>query len=95
MNGVVQSVRELVDAIGQSLTSAPLWLQAPLVMIVVIPLCGVLALAWLRIVDVLGAMGLRVFHALSAKVGTSIKNPGRENPAAGHEPEDSPIEKSS
>lgn len=70
MNEAASWLTSLVDATGQALTSAPLWLQAPLVMIVVIPLCGVLALVWLRIVDVSGAMGLRLFHSVHARVSS-------------------------
>lgn len=44
------------------ITSAPLWLQAPLVVSVAVVLCGVLALIFLRIVDIVGAKTNRWFE---------------------------------
>lgn len=44
------------------ITSAPLWLQAPLVVTVAVVLCGVLALIFLRGIDILGAKTHRWFE---------------------------------
>lgn len=49
-------VTSLGDSLSQFLSTAPLWIQAPLVMAVVIPLCAVLAVIWLRIIDFFGAL---------------------------------------
>ncbi|WBT08152.1 hypothetical protein PAB09_09645 [Corynebacterium sp. SCR221107] len=65
----------IVDAVGQFLTSAPLWLQAPIVMVVMIPLCGVLAVVWLRVVDVAGAVLVRAFRPHGARVGGNAHEP--------------------
>lgn len=50
---------KLVDAVSQALTTSPLWVQAPVVMVVAIPMCAALALVWLRVVDRIGAVVLR------------------------------------
>ncbi|AUY58355.1 Putative membrane protein [Corynebacterium pseudotuberculosis] len=63
-----------IDSASQFLTSAPLWLQAPLVLIVVVPVCGVLALVWLRLIDVLGARILRILMSVRAKVEARMRS---------------------
>ncbi|MEJ5998479.1 hypothetical protein [Corynebacterium sp. H130] len=44
------------------ITSAPLWLQAPLVVAVSVLLCGVLAFLLLRVIDVVGGHTHRWFE---------------------------------
>ncbi|MEJ5928946.1 hypothetical protein WG915_10030 [Corynebacterium sp. H128] len=44
------------------LSSAPLWLQAPIVVAVAAVLCGVLAFVFLRVIDILGAKATRWFE---------------------------------
>lgn len=46
----------LLDSISQFLSTAPLWIQAPPVMAVVIPLCAAVAVVWLIFIDFCGAL---------------------------------------
>lgn len=41
----------MINWITQSLTTAPLWIQTPIVFVVVVPLCGLLALLLVRGTD--------------------------------------------
>ncbi|AZA11895.1 hypothetical protein [Corynebacterium gerontici] len=63
---------DLGDAVAQFLTTSPLWLQAPLVIIVAVPMCALLAMLWLRAVDRCGALlargGARARQRAQAKV---------------------------
>lgn len=59
MDGLVSWITSLLDSISQFLSTAPLWIQAPLVMIVVIPLCAVVTIAWLRFIDFCGSLATR------------------------------------
>lgn len=70
----MEQVTGFLDSVSQFLTSAPLWLQAPLVLIVVVPVCGVLALAWLRLIDVLGARILRILTVVRARVEARMRS---------------------
>lgn len=56
-----------MDRISQFLITSPLWLQAIIMFIVVVPLCAALAMVWLRLVDFLGATLLRIKHAILEK----------------------------
>lgn len=58
----------LSDAVGQFLSLSPFWLQVLLLVVVVVPVCSGLAMVLLRLVDVLGALWLRISHALRAKL---------------------------
>lgn len=58
----------IFDTPSQILTTAPLWIQTPVVLIVAVPLCAALALGWLRLIDVLGARLLRAKRWAEAKV---------------------------
>lgn len=49
----------LMDAASQMLTTAPFWLQLSLVLCLIVPFFSVVALVWLRLVDVAGALVLR------------------------------------
>ncbi|GAA1471917.1 hypothetical protein P4N68_10075 [Corynebacterium felinum] len=55
-----------MDQFTQFLTTIPFWLQAPIVFVVVVPLCAVLAVVWLRAIDFLGAFVLRQSAKLEA-----------------------------
>ncbi|AKP09167.1 Hypothetical protein Cp262_1515 [Corynebacterium pseudotuberculosis] len=70
----MEQVTGFIDSASQFLTSAPLWLQAPLVLIVVVPVCGGLALVWLRLIDVLGARILRILMSVRAKVEARMRS---------------------
>ncbi|OAG70347.1 hypothetical protein [Corynebacterium ulcerans] len=70
----MEHVTGFLDSVSQFLTSAPLLLQAPLVLIVVVPVCGVLALAWLRLIDVLGARILRILTVVRARVEARMRS---------------------
>ena len=48
-----------IDGLLQWLTTAPFALQVLLVTPVVFVLCGALALVWLRMVDITGAVAMR------------------------------------
>ncbi|AZA08790.1 hypothetical protein [Corynebacterium pseudopelargi] len=63
---------DLGDRTAQFLTTSPLWLQVTLVIAVAVPLCAVLALLWLRVVDRVGSLlargGARARARAQAKV---------------------------
>lgn len=42
---------DLLNAVSQFLTTAPLWAQVPLVLVVAVPLAAVFAVGLLRVVD--------------------------------------------
>lgn len=65
----------VADPISQAIASAPLWLQAPVVITLAMLGCGVLALAWLRIVDLTGVMAIRIGHRLRSKVDADYQPP--------------------
>lgn len=46
----------MINWITQTLTTAPLWVQAPVVFAVVVPLCVLLALVLVRGVDVVAGL---------------------------------------
>ncbi|QTH59190.1 hypothetical protein J5O04_10330 [Corynebacterium hindlerae] len=49
------------------LSSAPLWLQAPIVVTVAVVLCAVLAFFFLRLIDIVGAKTLQWFEGKNEK----------------------------
>ncbi|QGU07935.1 hypothetical protein COCCU_10080 [Corynebacterium occultum] len=51
----------MIDWITQTLTLSPLWVQALVVFAVVLPLCSLLALVLIRVLDVLVGQVKRVF----------------------------------
>lgn len=59
---VASAFTEFVDKLGQQLTSAPIWVQIPIVLGVVVPLCTVLAIVLIRGIDVIGARAYRWFN---------------------------------
>ncbi|QDZ43024.1 hypothetical protein [Corynebacterium sp. sy039] len=69
ISGAYQWFIARVDALSQFLTSAPLWLQSPVVLMIVLPLCGVLALIWLRCVDACGTWITRAFSLVARRLG--------------------------
>lgn len=81
----------LGDAVAQFLTTSPLWLQASLVIAVAVPMCALLAMLWLRLVDRGGALlargGARPRRRAQAKVSlerlTGVK-PEEERASANH-----------
>ncbi|MGD7002875.1 hypothetical protein [Corynebacterium halotolerans] len=46
----------MINSITQALTTAPLWLQAPIVFAVVLPLCVTLAVVLVRSTDAVGRL---------------------------------------
>lgn len=56
VDNIASWITSLMDSISQFLSTAPLWIQTPLVMVVVIPLCAFLAVFWLRFIDLAGAI---------------------------------------
>ncbi|MCK7675099.1 hypothetical protein [Corynebacterium pygosceleis] len=50
----MNSITPVLDRIGQWLTGAPLWVQTPLVMVVVLLICVPLAAVLLKIVNTAG-----------------------------------------
>lgn len=55
----------------QMLTTASLWVQIPVVLGVLVPLSGVLALVWLRLVDVAGLVAHRAHQRFFAGPGAT------------------------
>ncbi|AGG67375.1 hypothetical protein [Corynebacterium callunae] len=51
-----------LDWITQHLTTAPLWIQSPLVIMASVLVCALLAVPLLRVIDLAGAAALRIFH---------------------------------
>ncbi|QGU01588.1 hypothetical protein CKALI_03525 [Corynebacterium kalinowskii] len=49
------------------ITSAPLWIQAPIVVAVAVVLCGVLAFFFLRLIDIAGAKTYQWFEGKNEK----------------------------
>ncbi|VEH06765.1 hypothetical protein [Corynebacterium kutscheri] len=56
---------EFLDEITQFLTASPLWVQAPIMLVFVIPLCALLAYGWLRSIDAISVY----LSKIGAKVG--------------------------
>lgn len=61
-----------LDRISQLLTTSPLWIQSPIVILGSVVVCALLAVLLLRVVDILGAWVQRI--------GT------RQSSGKGHEP---------
>ncbi|ANE04526.1 hypothetical protein [Corynebacterium crudilactis] len=49
-----------IDRISQLLTTAPLWIQSPIVIFGSVVICALLAVLLLRVVDILGAWTQRI-----------------------------------
>lgn len=65
------TVQEFIDEVLQWLTTAPFGVQVFIVVPVVFLLCGVLALLWLRAVDIAGALAMRAWD----RIVTSMTRP--------------------
>ena len=63
-----------LDWISQQLTTAPLWIQSPLVIAASVLVCALLAVPLLRITDVLGAW----IERASTSVKTSLISASRK-----------------
>lgn len=77
--GFVHSLRSawhvITDPMSQAIASAPLWVQAPVVILLAMLGCSILALVWLRIVDLTGALAIRSVQRLRAKVDADYQPP--------------------
>ncbi|MCS4490562.1 hypothetical protein N7326_08300 [Corynebacterium sp. ES2794-CONJ1] len=49
-----------MDAFTQFLTTTNFWLQVVVVFVVVVPLGAMIAVVWLRVVDISGSLWLRI-----------------------------------
>lgn len=75
MDSIRNAWHVVTDPISQAIASAPLWIQAPVVIVLAMLGCGVFALVWLRIVDLTGAMAIRIGHRLRSKVDADYQPP--------------------
>lgn len=78
------------DSIAQYLTSAPLWLQAPIVILGALILCAVLAVILLRIIDFLS---VKVFR--SSGPTRTQRPPGAQRSRRAASPEQETAERGS
>ncbi|WP_018296064.1 hypothetical protein [Corynebacterium lubricantis] len=56
-----------MDQLIQALTQASLWIQLPLVLLVVLPIAGVVAVVLLRIIDAVGVGFSAAFRGRAEK----------------------------
>ncbi len=56
-----------LDWVSQQLTTAPLWIQSPIVILGAVLVCVLLAVPFLRVIDILGAWVLRTSRGQKKK----------------------------